>query len=117
MGIKGMEPGIDEAMELELKALLDALAPEQRAAVLDYARRLARPVPCAAPRGPQGETVVAALRRLSRSYPRPQRRRALAVGADLLAAHMLAGRPAEAVISELESLFHTLYLRDFTDAG
>ena len=60
------------------------------------------------PRPPR-ESVVAAIKRLSRSYYMLDRSAMLNETSSLMAAHVLNGRPASAVIDELESLFARYY--------
>lgn len=67
-----------------------------------------RPAP--APR-PAGESVVAAMRRLSAGYPMLDKAVILHEAASLMAAHTLQGRPAVEVIDELEGLFEREYRR------
>ncbi|MGB5834242.1 MAG: hypothetical protein WBG92_19970 [Thiohalocapsa sp.] len=56
------------------------------------------------PRRP-GETVVAAIQRLRRTYPMLDAGAMLDQASSLMAAHVLQGRAAEAVIDELEAVF------------
>ena len=67
-------------------------------------------VPRAIPR-PAGESVVAAIRRLSDTYFMLDRSVLLPDTSSLMAAHLMQGRPAEAVIDELEELFAAHYRR------
>jgi hypothetical protein len=66
--------------------------------------------PQLAPR-PAQESVVAAMRRLSESYPMLDKAVILHEAASLMAAHTLQGRPAVEVIDELEGLFEREYRR------
>lgn len=59
----------------------------------------------------QGETVVMAVRRLTRSYPMLDRRKLMHETSCCLAEHTLKGRPAEEVIAELEAVFARHYSR------
>ncbi len=107
------------------KRLLKAfarLAPEQRLQLCEFAEFLAARSPAAPTlrtplpiERPAEETVVAAMRRLSLSYPMLEAERLLHGAAGLLAEHTLQGRAAGEVIDELEALF----LRHFQelDAG
>lgn len=71
--------------------------------------------PCAASDGPQQphereprpktESVIAAMKRLRRSYPRIDTGDLLNEASLLMSAHMLQGRPAAEVIDALEELF------------
>jgi hypothetical protein len=60
------------------------------------------------PRPPQ-ESVVGAIKRLSRSYFMLDRARMLNDTSSLMGAHVLQGRPAGEVIDELEALFARYY--------
>ena len=53
----------------------------------------------------QGETVVMAVRRLTRSYPMLDRRKLMNETSRCMAEHALKGRPAAEVIAELELVF------------
>jgi len=54
---------------------------------------------------PESESVVAAMRRLTATYPMLETRSLLDEAATLMSAHLLQGRSAIAVIDELEALF------------
>jgi hypothetical protein len=54
---------------------------------------------------PAEESVVAAIKRLTRGYPEVERRRLMGPVSTLLAQHALQGREAVQVIDELESVF------------
>lgn len=64
---------------------------------------------CPEPR-PADESVVAAIKRLTRIYPAAERRRLLGPVSLLMAQHALQGRAAAEVIDELEALFERHYL-------
>lgn len=93
----------DEARLLDAFRRLDARG---RASLADYAAFLAArqpPAMAAAPEPrPAAETVVQAIRRLSRSYPGLGRHALMPLAERLLAQHMVDGRPAAEVIDELE---------------
>jgi hypothetical protein len=57
----------------------------------------------------QAETVVMAIRRLTRSYPMLDRRKLMSETSRCMAEHTLKGRPAAEVISELEAVFARHY--------
>jgi hypothetical protein len=94
---------VENSAEQELLELFRALEPAAQSALLERARRLARPRKPAS--AVDGEGVAAAVRRLVRSYPQLNRLRMLDISARLLEAHVLHGRPAEEVIRELEEAF------------
>ncbi len=54
---------------------------------------------------PEGESVIAAIKRLSKSYSMLNKGDMLHETSDLMSAHVLKGRPAEEVIDELEIMF------------
>lgn len=64
--------------------------------------------PAPVPR-PQAESVVGAIKRLSRQYYMLDRSAMLNDTSTLMGAHVLQGRPADAVIDELEALFARHY--------
>nr|VFK12707.1 MAG: hypothetical protein BECKLFY1418C_GA0070996_100152 [Candidatus Kentron sp. LFY] len=66
------------------------------------------PVPLLIPR-PDNETVVAAIRRLSRSYPMLDKATMLNETSSLMAGHVLRGQPAPEVIDKLEAVFRGHY--------
>ncbi|ROR29816.1 Crp/Fnr family transcriptional regulator [Inmirania thermothiophila] len=109
-----MNGGGRERRLLQLWRRLDEAG---RRSLLDYAEFLAarspRP-PVDAPRPiprPAEETVVAAMRRLRRTYPMVDPERVLHEAAALLSEHVLGGREAAEVIDALEALFERHYRR------
>jgi hypothetical protein len=58
---------------------------------------------------PADESVIAAIKRLSASYPMLDRSRMLNETSTLMSGHLLQGRPASAVIDDLEALFQQHY--------
>ena len=72
--------------------------------------------PLAIPR-PDKESVVAAVKRLSRTYPMLDKAKMLAETSDLVGQHVLQGRAAAEVIDELEAVFlrHYRTLKDSTE--
>ncbi len=60
---------------------------------------------------PGGESVVAAIKRLSETYFMLDRAVLLTDTSSLMAAHLMQGRPAAEVIDELEELFEAHYRR------
>jgi hypothetical protein len=71
------------------------------------------PDPVAIPR-PDKESVVAAVKRLSRTYPMLDKAKMLSETSDLVGQHILQGRVAAEVIDELEAVFirHYRTLKD-----
>lgn len=58
---------------------------------------------------PGDEKVVAAVKRLSKSYFMLDKKKMLGVTSDLVTQHILQGREASEVIDELEVIFHDHY--------
>ncbi|ALG67039.2 hypothetical protein [Beggiatoa leptomitoformis] len=58
---------------------------------------------------PQGESVVAAIKRLSRSYAMLDKTKMLGQTAELMTQHVVYGRTAEEIIPLLETLFMQHY--------
>ena len=97
--------------------IFDALSVTDRDTLLAFAEFLqarAQPVPSPSleihphPR-PAGESVVAAIKRLSATYPMLDKARMLNETSSLMAQHVMSGRPAAEVIDELEALFKQHY--------
>jgi hypothetical protein len=113
--------------EQRLTRLFRALDEADRRTLLAFAEFLAaggRPVaappappppgPVALPR-PAQESVIAAIRRLSATYPMLDRGPMLNATAALMSAHVLQGREAALVIDDLEALFLRRYEDDRQD--
>lgn len=103
-----------------LTALFTALAPQDQQTLLAFAEflharhpasdRLAEPVPPPEPiPRPDQETVVAAIKRLSRSYHMLDKSEVLHQASALMAAHVMQGKDAVEVIDELEVIFERRY--------
>lgn len=58
---------------------------------------------------PSNERVVAAVKRLSRTFPMLNKNKMLGETSTLVTAHIIQGRDAAAVIDELEALFRREY--------
>ncbi|WP_456407364.1 hypothetical protein [Thiolapillus sp.] len=58
---------------------------------------------------PEEESVVAAMRRLTKTFPMIDRDALLDKATSLMTSHMLQGQPAAQVIDELEALFEEHY--------
>lgn len=108
----------------QLAKTMEGLTPEQQRTVLRFAEFLrteslqeaspatpaALPEPKLVPR-PAQESVIRAMRRLSESYFMLDRGPLLNETSTLMAQHVLQGRSSEAVIADLEVLFHNHYLQ------
>jgi hypothetical protein len=113
-----------DAAARRLLELYGQLADVDRASLLAFAEFLATrdaagaaapsdsrpPPPKEIPRPPQ-ESVVAAMRRLSASYHMLDRGVVLHEASALMGAHVMQGRPAAAVIDDLEAVFQRAYDR------
>ncbi|MCS6786403.1 MAG: hypothetical protein NZ524_05135 [Thiobacillaceae bacterium] len=107
--------------ERRLLQLYRALPASQRASLIDYAEYLASRAPAEdAEQGPKAplpiprpaeETVIAAIRRLRRTYPMLDTKDLLHETAGLMTQHVVHKRPAPEVIDELEALFRRAYER------
>ena len=58
---------------------------------------------------PSGESVVAALKRLSKTYPMLDKTKTLAASSDLVATNIMQGADPVEVIDQLEGIFRSLY--------
>lgn len=101
----------------EITALYRRLPEDKRRLLLEFAEFLAargatetvlplRKVDIARP---EAESVVAAMKRLTASYPMLDKATLLDAAASLMSAHVLEGRPATDVIDQLERLFRERY--------
>ncbi len=109
---------MDEA-EQQLLASFRRLAAQDRQALQAFADFLAgragaaasgrsAPAPQPEPR-PAGESVVMAIKRLTRTYPMLDRRKLMGPTSVLMSQHALQARDAVEVIDELEILFERHY--------
>lgn len=107
-------------MEKRRQALLAAfeqLGARQQDRLLDFAATLAAGADASVPATkrleprPAEESVVAAIKRLTRAHPGVERRRLMAPVSTLMAQHTLQGREAAEVIDELEILFERQHLK------
>ena len=109
---------MDDA-ENELLAAFRRLAGQDRQALLAFAEFLAErrsattpgeavAVPQPEPR-PAGESVVMAIKRLTRTYPMLDRRKLMGPTSLLMSQHALQGRAGAEVIDELEVVFERHY--------
>jgi len=105
-------------LENQLLDYFHQLPEDGRQSLLDYARFLAQQYPAAQSvvpdepldlSRPQEETVIAAIKRLSRTYPMLNKDKLLHETAGLVTEHMMRGRDAVEVIDELEIIFERHY--------
>lgn len=114
------------ADERRLIGWLRSLGDEDRRTLLAFAEFLAgRTQPAAAPAPspeplvlprPAQESVIAAIRRLTRTYPMIERGPMLDETSLLMSSHVLQGRDAALVIDDLEALFLRHYQAQQKDA-
>lgn len=107
------------AQQRRLLKLFGALAPEDRETLFAFAEFLAqRPDTATQPSNvrtpqpyqrPEQESVVGAIKRLSRTYDMLDPSTLLNETSALMSAHLLQGRAAPEVIDELETLFTRHY--------
>ncbi|MBU0656765.1 MAG: hypothetical protein KJ914_16710 [Gammaproteobacteria bacterium] len=119
--LPGMPQQSGSSEEKRLRKLFRELNPQDKASLLRFAEFLAAspsediepmtefPVPEAMPR-PEQESVVKAIKRLTATYHMISRDRLLNETSNLMAAHVLHGKAAAAVIDELEILFEQHYI-------
>ena len=109
----------------ELVGLYTALSESDRGSLLAFAQFLAQrsdsqsatdnsteAQPCRSPLTilrPESESVIAAIRRLSQTYPMLNKDELLHESSSLMTAHILRGRAADDVIDDLEALFSDAY--------
>ncbi|BAO45334.1 conserved hypothetical protein [Thiolapillus brandeum] len=110
--------GLDDGRKSTLLAFAEFLAQQQEedAAMPGVSEPEQAQPPGDIPR-PEEETVVAAMRRLTETYPMIERDALLDRATSLMMAHMLQGQPAVEVIDELEALFsqhYQVYLQKFS---
>ena len=107
-----------------LLKLYRQLSPADREGLLSYAEFLQQRAAGADEQGvtveeqlpediprPESETVVAAMRRLSRTFYMIDKGDLLHEASELMTAHLMQGRPAADVIDELEVVFRRHYAR------
>ena len=115
------------ALPGRLSDIYAKLGEQERRSLLDYAEFLlqrqqdnGKSEPVTAPAEPQlqprpeSESVVAAIKRLTRSYPMLEKQALFSGTSELMSAHLLQGRDAEEIIDELEALFQQYY-RDYVE--
>jgi hypothetical protein len=59
----------------------------------------------------KGESIIAAIKRLSASYPMLDKSKLLHESSDLMTQHLMKGRDKNEVIDELELIFNKHYLK------
>lgn len=110
-------------MNTQDKAFLDlfhGLEASQRETLIAFAeflaqRKIASPVAVSAIEAPQPierpreESVVRAIKRLGATYPMLDRKKLLHETSDLVTAHIMQGRDAQAVIDDIEGIFARHY--------
>ena len=104
--------------EKRLLELFNGLPKAEQKSLLDFAEFLverAGPLPSPHPTEPldiprpEGENVIAAMKRLRETYPMIDHSKMLHEASGLMSEHMMQGRPAPEVIDELELMFVRYY--------
>ena len=107
--------------EKSLLKIMRALTSSQQETLLTFAEFLASrkdktntsaSVECQPPVGiprPESESVIAAMKRLSATYPMLEKSQLLNQTSPLMAQHIMQGREAKDVIDELETVFQRQY--------
>lgn len=114
--------GSSDPQEKRLRQLFRELAAHDQTTLLKFAEFLAsasvesNPIPSQCPEPdlterPASESVIKAIKRLKASYSMLSADALLQPTSDLVAAHMIKGRPANEVIDELEQVFAAQYLQ------
>jgi len=108
-----------------LQSLAERLSPEEQHTLIDYAEFMVsrsthaiepdNNEPVALPR-PDNESVVAAMRRLSETYPMLNLDKLLHEASGLMSEHIMQGRAAIEVIDDLQVLFERHYEIHSSDA-
>ena len=106
-----------KSKDRQLRAALDVLTDEEAASVLDFAQYLRdrRPALPESPLEmvdiprPQDESVIAAIRRLTQTYPMLDRDTVFNEASGLMARHVMQGETSEDTIDQLEALFQSRY--------
>jgi hypothetical protein len=104
-------------MMTRLEEIMRALSRDDRQSLLAFAEFLSARAPrrteIAAPvvpmSRPEGETVVAAIKRLSAQYPMLDKAKLLDAASRLMGEHVLRRRKADEVITELQKVFESHY--------
>lgn len=106
------------SLEDKLVAIAGRLSKTEQQQLLEYAeflesrsehvKQIANAEPVHIPR-PESETVIAAMRRLSDTYPMLNKDKLLHEAAGLMSEHVMQGREPESVIDDLELLFERHY--------
>ena len=103
--------------EEKLLGLFGRLDASQRGTLMEFAKYLSHrgvpavsnsPAPAPEAR-PENETVVKAIQRLTRIYPMLDRRKLLVETSRCVEQHVIHGRAADEVITELELIFEQHY--------
>ncbi len=107
----------------KLQSLAENLSADEQKTLLDYAEFMVSrsthqvetvsPIPLEIIR-PAEETVVAAMKRLSQTYPMLNMDKLLHDASGLMSEHIMQGRAALDVIDELQVMFEKHY-QDYTD--
>ena len=101
---------LNDARQQQLLEFAEFLVKKQASSAVDENPAPIEPV--IIPR-PENESVIGAIKRLSKSYSMLNKDDMLHETSDLMTSHVLKGRPVEEVIDELEILFVTHYEKKY----
>jgi hypothetical protein len=101
---------LDDTRQKQLLEFAEFLGQKQALSTVD--ENPAPIEPAILPR-PEKESVIGAIKRLSKSYSMLNKDDMLHETSDLMTSHVLKGRPAEEVIDELEIMFVTHYEKKY----
>jgi hypothetical protein len=103
-----------------LQNIFKQLSPQDKETILSFAEFLlaqTTPTIVAKPQiqpRPPNESVIAAIKRLSKSYPMLDKAKMLDETSNLMTEHMLKGRDSVEIIDELEAIFLRHYKEKIT---
>lgn len=103
-----------------LESIFKQLSPQDQKTILSFAEFLLAQTSKAAPAKPQikprpaNESVISAIKRLSKSYPMLDKAKMLDETSNLMTEHMLKGRDSVEIIDELEAIFLRHYKEQTT---
>ncbi|MEE3288658.1 MAG: Crp/Fnr family transcriptional regulator [Pseudomonadota bacterium] len=119
-GSESKSPSMQDKAEARLLESFRSMSPRARHSLVDFAsflaiqepgevEKIARdPIPL--PR-PENESVIAAIRRLARTYPMLDKDSVFSTAASLMTQQVMGQREHEEIIDELEEVFRSRYER------
>jgi len=113
--LEKLSPADRDAVTSFAEFLISRSSPGVTTSLPEPAARVAIPEPEPIPR-PEKERVVAAVKRLSKSYFMLDKSKMLGATSDLITQHIMQGREAAGIIDELEQVFTDQY-RQLKEGG